>query len=254
MGVHLYLSMVPEALVASMLPPAEFGTYLAVGTRKRARGKAMFLDLKEGFQSDALDLASAAKRCVPHPDGQPKHSVYLAIYRVLERVPVNALNSLWLVTEDGRVLELQAGPAPEEFPVRFHLYQELCPVHPLIASSLHPMAFTRFITDPSQSICVPRICFVDLDLMGLANDPHHRAPGCLPYPYMEHIRDCLRELADDATKHTKTVDRIHPEAFPYRCIKSGFFVGDQDATLHYPFPSSDELETTHYRWWRSANA
>ena len=27
----LYLSMIPEALVASMLPPEEFGRYLAVG-------------------------------------------------------------------------------------------------------------------------------------------------------------------------------------------------------------------------------
>lgn len=39
---YLYLSLLPEALIASMLPPEEFGNYLAVGTKKRTRGQAIF--------------------------------------------------------------------------------------------------------------------------------------------------------------------------------------------------------------------
>ena len=42
MSVYLYLSLIPEALIASMLPPLDFGTYLAIGTKKRTRGQAMF--------------------------------------------------------------------------------------------------------------------------------------------------------------------------------------------------------------------
>lgn len=30
---YLYLSITPEALISSMLPPAEFGNYQAVGTK-----------------------------------------------------------------------------------------------------------------------------------------------------------------------------------------------------------------------------
>jgi hypothetical protein len=253
MDTHLYLSMTPEALVASMLPPQEFGVYLAVGTQKRSRGQAIFFDLAPKFDSDAFDLAAAAERCVPHADGEPKHSVYLAIYRVLEHVPREALRSLWLVTQDGRVLELGQGAVPEEFPVRYHLYQEVCPVHPLIASTLDPVAFCRFITDSSHPISVPRICFVDLELAELADDPRRGEPHGLPYPYLAHIRDCLLELEANGGKHTKTVDRTHPCSFPYRCVKSGFFVGDQEGLLYYPFPPRQELETTHYPWWRSAN-
>ena len=37
MSIYLYASLVPEALIVSMLPPDEFGTYYAVGTRKKAR-------------------------------------------------------------------------------------------------------------------------------------------------------------------------------------------------------------------------
>ena len=37
-AVRLYLSLIPQALIASMLEPADFGRYYAVGTRVHARG------------------------------------------------------------------------------------------------------------------------------------------------------------------------------------------------------------------------
>lgn len=43
MAIHLYLSLLPEALIASMLSPEDFGTYYAVGSAKKSRGQAMFL-------------------------------------------------------------------------------------------------------------------------------------------------------------------------------------------------------------------
>ncbi|NQT53947.1 hypothetical protein HQ576_17970 [bacterium] len=251
MGCHLYFSMIPEALVASMLPPEEFGRYLAVGTRKRSRGQAMFLDLRDGFQSDDFALDDAERRCVAHADGKPKHSLYLGIYRVLERLPLDALNHLWLVTSDGRVLELSQGEMPAKLPGKYHLYQEICPVHPLIATSLPPDEFCRFITD-RRPVSVPRICFVELDLQELADDPRHGKADNLPYSHLDHLHDCLIELDDDKSKSTKTVNRTQHEEFPYRCVKSGFFLGDQNGLLYYPFPSREQLETEHYPWWRSA--
>jgi len=253
MATYLYLNMVPESLVASMLAPSAFGTYLATGTHKRSRGPAIFFDLRPDFPSDYFDLADTINRCAPHPDGQPKHSVYGSIYRVLEHVPLSAMKSLWLVTMDGRVLELKAGELPARFPGHFHLYQEVCPVHPMIASSLDPLEFTKFITDPSMPISVPKICFVDLELADLAEDPRGGSAGNLPYTNITHLRDCLLQLAAEKDKRTKTVDRVQQQACPYRCVKSGFFVGDQQGRLYYSFPSRDELEDKYYDWWRSAN-
>jgi hypothetical protein len=40
--------------------------------------------------------------------------------------------------------------------------------------------------------------------------------------------------------------------FLYRTTKNGFFVGDQQTFLFYPFPGKEELEEKHYTWWRSA--
>lgn len=253
MTTHLYASLIPESLVASMLPPEEFGTYLAVGTRKRSRGQAIFFDLTGEFASDQFGLSTVAERCVPHADGQPKYSLYLAIYRVLERVPLEVFGSLWLVTPGGHVLELKQGSVPPQFEGKYHLYQEIAPVHPLIASSLAPDDFCRSITDPSKPIWVPKICFVDLELADLSDDPERGRADNLPYEHMKHVRDCLLDVHQDPNKHTKTVDRIHPQEFPYRCIKTGFYLGDQQGLLYYPFPSREELEGKYFSWWRFAN-
>jgi len=253
MAHFLYLSMIPEALVASMLPAHGFGTYLAVGTKKRTRGQSIFVEVDPEFQSDSFPLDDVEKRCVPHPDGQPKHSVYLGIYRVLEHVPRSAMRDLYLVTPDGRVLELPSATELPEDPQGLHLYQEICPVHPLIASALSPQEFVRFITDPSRPIHVPRLCFAQLRLGALAQDPEGGDVGDLPYPHIDHLRDCLMQLRAQPDKHTKTVDRIQLQVCQYQAIQTGFFIGDQEGVTYYPFPSAEELEREHHDWWRSAN-
>ena len=188
---------------------------------------------------------------MPHEDGRPKYSVYVATYRVLEHIPLDVIGDLWLTTRDGRGLRLQQEQVPEESADNYHLYQELCPVHPLIASSLNPADFCRFITDPQVAVSVPRICFVEMSLGGMASDPSTTDTRNLPYSNIEHIRDCVTELAGKS-KTTKTVNRIQHEHTPYRCVKKGFFVGDQRGLLYYPFPSPDDMEKHHHSWWRSA--
>ena len=42
MKKYYYLVATPESLIASHLEPKEFGNYLAVGTKKRTRGQAIF--------------------------------------------------------------------------------------------------------------------------------------------------------------------------------------------------------------------
>ena len=253
MDTYLYLSMSPESLIVSMLPPEEFGIYLATGTQKRPHGPAMFFQLKREFESDYFDFSNIEQQCVPHPDGQPKHSLYLAIYRVLEHAPLDAMGNLYLTTAHGRILELKQGEVRTKPSKRRHLYQELCPVHPLITSSLAPDQFRKFITDTSKPISVPKICFVELELGDLAQDPAGGSGAGLPYHNIDHIRECLAELNPDTKKQTKTVDRISRQWILYRCIESGFYVGDQEQMLYYPYPSREELESKYYSWWRCAN-
>lgn len=249
---YLYLSLIPESLIASQLSPEEFGSYYAVGTRKRSRGQAIFFEVEPGFESDYFDWEEMERRCVANPDGRPKRSAYLSIYRALEHVPLSALKRLYLATDDGRVLGLDRGEhvAPT-FP-RHYLYQELCPITPRIVANLAPADFCRFITDRSKTVSVDKIAFCDLNLDKLARDPDANGVDDLPYRNLGHLRDCLKELENKPGKNTKAVSRAMQQELLFRTIESGFFVGAGEEMVHFPMPSVDELEREHYEWWRSA--
>lgn len=248
---YLYLSLIPESLVISMLPPEEFGNYLAVGTKKQAREQAIFFELSNGFESEYFDLQEAIQQCVPHEDGQPKHSVYVSTYRVLEHVPLEIFGNLWLFTNNGLGLELKQDPLPADMDDAHYIYQELCPVHPLIASTLGPFGFCKFITDPKVRVSVPKMCFLELTHGTLPEDPERARVGDLPYRDVKHLWSCVLEMIEKG-KITKTVNRTYFPHVQYRCIKSGFYVGDQNTLLYYPFPSHKVLEKKDHRWWRRA--
>src|SRR5512145_2199415 len=111
--IHLYLSLTPEALIASHLSPEEFGTYLAVGAQRRTSGQAIFFELDPpAMNGTSLPTQYLAAKCRAHHDGSRRRSSYLGIYRILEHVPVAALGRLFVVTSDGRVLGLDQAPLP----------------------------------------------------------------------------------------------------------------------------------------------
>ena len=253
MAVHLYLSMIPEALIASMLPPLDFGAYYAVGTEKKSRGQAQFFSVDRNFPSDYFPMSEIDTRVVPRADGQPKHSVYLSVYRVLEHVPLSAIRNLYLSTRDGRVLEIAPSRTLPSFGREFRMYQEICPVTPRVVSSLDPREFATFMTDSKRSIHVPVIFFAELGLGELAKDPENGSTRNLPYSSIEHLRGCVQELKTQPHKSTKTVDRIPPVDFPYRTVQNGFYLGHGKELLYYPMPTEHEMQTTHYVWWRSAS-
>ena len=252
MKTYLYLSLLPQSLVASMLPPEEFGNYYAVGTKKRTRGQAIFFEVDANFESDYFPLSDIEKKCVPHPDGKPKCSVYLSIYRVLVNVPMKQLKKLYLVTDDGRVLGIDKQEYKPPEGKELHLYQQIAPVNPRIASNYNPLEFCRFVTDMSHPVSVPRLVFADLILNGLSTDPVFASADNLPYANIDHLRDCLEGLQEHPEKPTKTVIRYLQGDILYRTIKSGFFIGDQNDFYFYPFPSREELESKYFTWWRSA--
>lgn len=255
MTIHLYLSFAPEALIASQLPPERFGDYYATGEHKKTRGQAMFVELDPDFRHDFFRIEEGLSRCVPHDDGSPKKSVYIATYRVLEHVPVSVFRKFYLVTAYGEVLALERTTyevtADED---QLHMYQEITPVNPLVVSTLNPVEFYKFITqDPDSLIHLPAIMFVELALGELAKDPERGEIRDLPYSNIHQLREALVEVLQKPVNHTKMVNRVQRPEFPYRTIKNGIFIGNVDELVYYPLPSLKELRSTYYRWWRSAN-
>lgn len=253
MTVHLYLSLMPEALIASMLTPEEFGNYYAVGTKKKSSGQAIFFEVDPQFRSKYFRINEGVSRCVPHEDGTPKASIYISVYRVLEHVKLSALGELFLVTQDGRTLGLESNQTIPGLDDGLHLYKEIAPVSPLIASRLNPLEFYDLIVkNPTSLVTLPAIVFTELRLDELAEDPEMGQVGDLPYRNMDHMREVLLDLKTKPVA-TKMVDRVSPATFAYRTVKNGFYVGNESELLYYPMPSSDELRENNYRWWRSAN-
>ena len=252
METRLYLSVMPEALIASQLSPESFGTYYAIGSEKKSHSQAMFFDLDIDFRHPYFDIEAGYARLVPHEDGSPKRSVYISIYRVLEHIDLKAIKNLYVTTQDGRSLALDAVDEIPEFADEMHLYQEIAPVHPRAASTLGPERYFEFLTDPTKSmVTVPALCFAELTLGGLATDPEFGSAQGLPYSNIDHYRQCLLELKTK-TISIKMVDRIHRTAFHYRTVKSGFYIGNAGGLLFLPMPSDEYLRGHHYKWWRSA--
>jgi len=252
MSKYIYLTCNPEALVASMLPPEEFGHYLSTGTKKRNVGQAIFFEVDLDKIVSIIDLESLSERCVAKPDGSPKSSVYLSVYKVLEAIPVAALKSLYLTTGHGIVLELKKGTYNKsaEKANDLHLYQELCPVNPMVASSLPPSQFLKKLTDGSTPIVLPKLLFVELKLGNLANNPLSGSAENLPYTNIGHLRDCLEIIKGEYQKHMKTVQRVFTGELLYRTIDTGFYVGSKDEIMYYPYPSMTELEKINYNFFR----
>jgi hypothetical protein len=245
-----------EALIASHLEPEAFGTYMAVGTKKLASGHVAFFEIDPEFPryTDQFKIDDIGERCAPHEDGTPKRSKYISVYRVMEFLPLPVYGPLYLTTPDGRVLRLDASPyeaGAEDGGI--NLYQELCPLIPMVLSLLPPSKFAQVITDPRSPVHAPRIFFADLriDL-----DAQGKLAGWLPYTDPLHIEDLIHELqhVQAGAKPTKTVSRTPRVRGFLRVIRRGFFLGDQTGVKFYRFPTREELEIHHSKWWHSASA
>jgi hypothetical protein len=252
MDIHLYfLCYRFEALVASHLEPEAFGRYMSIGSEKNTRGYVLFFEIDPNLKSAYFRMHDIAERCKPTADGKPKRSKYISTYRVLEHLELSSFGKLYLSTADGRVLALEESDYSEADNAQGpHLYEELCPVTPMVVSTLPPKEFTSFMTNPGNAISVPRIFFVD---MLLDRDKSGRLSGYLPYRDPLHIIDCIKELEESGSKPTKTVSRSPKATGFFRTIRKGFFLGDQTGLKFYKFPERRELEVEHSNWWRSAS-
>lgn len=253
MSVHLYLSLIPEALIASMLPPEEFGQYYATGHQYKSKGQAMFFEVDASFRHEFFDIDGAIARCIPSSDGKPKNSVYVASYRVLEHIPVSAIGKLYLSTAYGQTLGLSRKEAIPVDRAGLHLYQDLAPVNSLIVSTLDPAAHYASVTaKPAKFIRFPALCFVELALGQLASDPENGSVNDLPYSFINHLREALIVL-NPQSKQSKLVHRVHSLEFPYRMVKNGFYVGNGPDFAYYAMPSHEVMRQEHSTWWRLAN-
>lgn len=251
--LHLYLTLFPtEALIASHLDPKAFAIYMATGTRRGASEPITFLELI-GDTSAVVTTEDLNAELAELPEGRIKHSLYLSIYRSLESIPLENLGPLYLTTPDGKALRLDAAPLPESTPAGPHfLYQELCPVRPLVVSKLHPAAFGQHMTDPGIRIHLPKIAYVHKQAIDPEAWERHGAYGGQYLTTPSHVRNCFTALDQRPDKLTKVIGRSRLQTFSYGLIDSGIYIAEPNRTHFYPMKSKDTLNREHYGWAKAA--
>lgn len=253
MDTRFYLSIFPmEALIASQLEPVAFGSYMATGMRNGSFEKTMFIEIEGGFGS-YFDWKHAADRCIPHENGEPKHSVWVSVYRTLEHVPLDKMKSLYLATNDGRTLELPPTECQESKTARpYWVYQELCPVRPLVVSTYDPVTFSEYMTHKDVRVSVPTIAFADLKVINFDNLTDTGQMGSTYDTNLDHLKECIQTVTGGAGKKVKNVERSRTESFGYQIINKGVYVGTGRDVIMYKMPTVDEIRMSYYDWGKSA--
>lgn len=253
METRFYVSIFPtEALIASQLTPEHFGQYMAIGRKNGSYEKIMFVEIEGGFGSH-FDWKHAEEHCVRHEDGEPKHSLWMSIYRTLENVPLSALKDLYLTTNDGRTLCLPRSEyRPGDATRSYWVYQELCPIHPLVVSSYDPPTFSEHMTHPDVKVHVPKIAFCDLKTVNFDNLEDTGNVGSIYDTNLNHLKSCIASVTSKEVKKVKNVERSRTESFGYQTINRGIYIGEGRTVVQYSMPGVDEIRQHHYDWGRSA--
>lgn len=256
---HLYVIVHPiNALVASQLDPDKFAEHYTIGSSKHYHGKVIFAELDLSFRDPYFDIEHYLELTEALPDGSPKKTKFISSYAVLEHIDLRALKKLYLVTTGGKALALSPQPytaVNESGLVR--IYQEICPLTNLVASTLDQRAFAKYITGETRSKGAPKIMFTqyEFDVDHFLRENHNRDMLTSPIPdtYPNRLHDYLLELKELSVKKTKTISLNSTfTAVTWQLIRHGFWFGCANQLVFFPMPSAEALERDHYQWWRAA--
>lgn len=124
---------------------------------------------------------------------------------------------------------------------------------PLVASSLPPEPFSRYLLDSTNHISVPAIVFADVNIIDLDDPEHTHAGGMYDREGREHVKMCFDEIRRHPGKRSKTIDRSASIRFSYRSIGEGIFVArHKEGLVFYRMKTTEEIRKLHYEWGRSA--
>ena len=251
MSMHYYLLSFPmEALVASELEPIDFSGYMATGSNRGSSEPLIFIEIDEkGLKS--FDLEYAKTKCAEKKG--LKNSLYLSVYDVLANISPDYFGTLYLVTKDGRCLGLEPQKVTGTIPSKpFYLYQELCPLRPLVVSESDPIAFLSRMTNSDNKLYVPRLIIADIKVIDFDSLDNAGNIGDLYYQNISHLKACIEVVKTNPAKHSKTLDRTRADSFTYQIIDTGIYVGDSKQTIFYRMKTITELRVDHYAWAKSA--
>ena len=254
---QLYMIVFPiNALVASQLEPEQCGEHYTMSSAKHFSGKVIFAEVDINFRNPYFDIDRYLELTVPHEDGSPKRTKFISSYKVLENVDLSAIQKLFLVTTNGKVLGIESAEyTAVNQPGLIRIYQELCPLENLVASNKDQREFGKFITTQTKSKGAPKICFtqVDFNIDNFLESNKNREIFHIDLPNVNPYRfyDCIIELKDNPQKLNKTISLGSVlRDISFKFLRHGFWFAAGDELKFFPMPSVSELENKYYYWWK----
>ena len=255
---HLYVIMWPNyALVASNLPPDEFGKHYTLGSSRYFHGQVIFAEIDINYRHDFLNIDKYIDEVKPDASGAPKRTKFLATYRVLEHIELSAFQELYVTSAIGKVLKLESAPYEKEHDSGYlRTFQELAPMRSIVLSWMTPLEFGEHITDPDQPKSAPKVLFNQIDfdidefLTELESDPFHKSP--IPNVHAHKLREQILEAKSRPEKGLKGISL--DAAFgriPFTQHRTGFWIAHHKELLFYPIPTIDQLKEEHWGWYKS---
>ena len=255
---YLYSIMYPNyGLVASMLPPEEFGKHYTVGSSRFFHGQVIFAEIDVTYRHPYFPIDQYLAEVKPKADGSPKRTKFIKTYRVLEHLDLAAFKNLYITSVTGKVLELEKKPynrVHKQGLIR--TFQEICPFSFIVLTYYTPPEFGKFITDPAQPKGAPKVMFAQVELniekflRELDENPFMGSP--IPNVHAHKLRDQILELRANPNKKVKGVSLDSALGqLSFLRLRTGFWIAHQDELLYYPIPDREGLEKDHYDWYRS---
>ncbi len=256
---HLYQILYPNhALVASHLDCLQFAKHYQVGSTRFYQGKLIFAEVDPSFRSPAFDVEAGLKALVPHEDGSPKQTKFIATYRVLEHMNFEAIRSLHIATPEGYCYSLKPEPyVAKQQDYDLHIYAEICPVSMLILTSMETPEFSKHITDPLNPKSAPKMFFTSLilpvdEFLGeFEQNPF--LPPPFPFLHPSKLRDAIVEIREKGNdKRVKGLTLYSQlEHISFRSIRRGFWFVSYTDTLFFPMPALKQIEAENLRFYNT---
>lgn len=255
---HLYLILHPNlALVGSQYEPERFSQHYTSGSSRYYGGKVIFAEINSDFRHPFFPIDEMMKEIVPHEDGRPKATKFIASYRVLEHIDLQAIETLHLVTPEGNTLALPHESWDRSDPNhrQVRLYAEIAPLRMLVLSDYGAAEYGEYITSPDNPKGAPKLFYTQIDLEiedfleQLKENPFKESPIKSIHP--TSLRDAYHELKKYPEKHVKglcldsSLDQIS-----YKYIRGGFTFAGKNETRCFKMPSLDEIERKNYKFWK----
>lgn len=253
---RLYQILYPNNfLVASQLSPEQFANHYQVGSTRYYEGKLIFAEIDTDFRHDFFDIEEGFAGLIPHEDGRPKATKFISSYRVLEHIDLDAVQNLYLVTPNGRLLELEQGTHNKHHQPGFiRTYAQICPTNILSMTKYNAKEYAQYITRPQYRKWVPKLFFTQIELTidkflrDFKEDPFLSPP--FPFVHPVKLRDSILEL-ERTDKESKSVSlNCDMGKISYAKIRHGFWIASEKKSIFFPMPNGETIRKKNYHFYK----